>query len=88
MNLAMWHKALNVIPRVTKEEWNQLDIISRWLISTRAVVLIMTFISAAISGILAAAAGQFNWGLWLLVTLGLALPTGNVVESTCRVPPE
>ena len=40
VDFAMWQKALNVIPEVTKEEWDRLDVISRWLISTRAAVLI------------------------------------------------
>jgi 1,4-dihydroxy-2-naphthoate octaprenyltransferase len=73
MNVAMWRKALRVIPRVDKEEWDQLDIISKWLISTRAAVLIMTFISAAIAGILAIQQGKFHLGYWLLLTLGLIL---------------
>jgi hypothetical protein len=50
MNFAMWRKALNVIPEVSKAEWDELDVISKWLISTRAAVLIMTFISAALAG--------------------------------------
>jgi 1,4-dihydroxy-2-naphthoate polyprenyltransferase len=73
MNVAMWQKALHVIPRITKEEWEQLDIISRWLISTRAAVLIMTFISAAIAGILAVRDGQFHLGYWLLLVIGLVM---------------
>ncbi|HSO26912.1 MAG TPA: prenyltransferase, partial [Anaerolineales bacterium] len=60
MNVGMWRKALQVIPRISKEEWDHLDLISRWLISTRAAVLIMTFISAAIAGILALQHGVFN----------------------------
>lgn len=71
MNVAMWLKALRVIPRITKDEWDHLDVISRWLISTRAAVLIMTFISAAIAGLLAARAGMFDLGRWLLLALGL-----------------
>ncbi len=43
MNFSMWRKALTVIPDVSKEEWDALDIISKWLISTCAAVLIMTF---------------------------------------------
>ena len=50
VNFTMWQKALNVIPEVSKEEWDQLDLVSRWLISTRAAVLIMTFLSAALAG--------------------------------------
>jgi len=49
MNVRMWIKALRVIPRITKQEWDELDVIFHWLISTRAAVIIMTFISAAIA---------------------------------------
>lgn len=73
MNVAMWRKALRVIPHVSKEEWEHLDLISRWLISTRAAVLIMTFISGAIAGILAIQHGSFNFWYWLLMTLGLIM---------------
>ena len=71
MNIGMWQKALQVIPRISKDEWDQLDIISKWLISTRAAVLIMTFISAAVAGILAFQQDSFNLLLWLLLTVGL-----------------
>ncbi len=53
MNFAMWRKALSVIPNVTKEEWDKLDIISKWLIATRAAVLVMTFLSAVLAGLFA-----------------------------------
>lgn len=69
----MWRKALQVIPRITKEEWKELDLISRWLISSRAVVLVMTFLSAVFAGLFAYRAGSFNFLPWLLVTLGLIL---------------
>ena len=83
MNIAMWRKALQVIPRISKTEWESLDVISKWLISTRAAVLIMTFLSAAIAGILAYQHGIFNFGLWLLLTLGLILAhaTNNLVND-------
>jgi 1,4-dihydroxy-2-naphthoate octaprenyltransferase len=83
MNVAMWAKAVNVIPRVSKEEWNALDVISRWLIATRSAVLVMTLISAAIAGLLAARDGRFNLVLWLLVTVGLlfAHATNNLVND-------
>ena len=51
MGLRMWGKALRVIPRLSKEEWDDLDLVARWLIATRSAVLVMTFISAAIAGI-------------------------------------
>lgn len=83
MNVAMWGKALRIIPHVSKEEWQRLDIISRWLISTRAAVLIMTFISGAIAGILALQNGMFNFPHWLLLTLGLILAhaTNNLLND-------
>jgi len=83
MNFSMWKKALQVIPHVSKEEWQKLDLISKWLISTRAVVLVMTFLSGAIAGILAAQAGKFNFLNWLLVTLGLifAHATNNLFND-------
>jgi 1,4-dihydroxy-2-naphthoate octaprenyltransferase len=79
----MWLKALRVIPRIDKDEWNALDIISKWLISTRAAVLIMTFLSAALAGIFAAQVGQFDFGLWLLVAIGLILAhaTNNLLND-------
>ncbi len=83
MNVSMWAKAVNVIPRVSKDEWDGLDVISRWLIATRSAVLVMTLISAMIAGLLAARDGQFNLLLWLLVTVGLlfAHATNNLVND-------
>ena len=40
MNIAMWRKALKVIPNVSREEWGSLDLISKWLISLASLVLI------------------------------------------------
>jgi len=73
MNFAMWRKALNVIPEVSKAEWDELDVISKWLISTRAAVLIMTFISAALAGLFAWRDGSFSFVPWSVLTLGLIL---------------
>jgi 1,4-dihydroxy-2-naphthoate octaprenyltransferase len=73
MNFAMWKKALNVIPEVSKEEWDRLDLISRWLISTRAAVLIMTFISAALAGLFAWRDGSFSFLPWIALTFGLIM---------------
>ncbi|HEX9017866.1 MAG TPA: prenyltransferase [Anaerolineaceae bacterium] len=83
MNVGMWVKALRVIPKIDKAEWDRLDIISRWLISTRAAVLIMTFFSATIAGILAYAAGNFHWRYYLLLVVGLvfAHATNNLLND-------
>ena len=82
-NIRMWGKALTVMPRIDKNEWDALDIVSRWLIATRAAVIIMTFTSAAFAGILAYKAGKFDWLLWSLVTGGLCLAhaTNNIIND-------
>jgi 1,4-dihydroxy-2-naphthoate octaprenyltransferase len=73
LNIAMWGKALRVIPRISKPEWVQLDIISRWLIATRSAVFIMTAFSAAIGGILAYYSPSFRWDLFIASFFGLIL---------------
>jgi hypothetical protein len=30
VDIGMWWKALNIIPRVSKGEWQRLDLIARW----------------------------------------------------------
>lgn len=83
MKPSMWLKALQVVPRIDKEEWQELDLPSRWLIATRAVVLIMTLLSAVIAGLFAIRAERFQPGLFLLVTLGLILAhaTNNLLND-------
>src|SRR5215204_3034474 len=73
MNFAMWRKALKVIPEVSKAEWGRLDVISKWLISTRAAVLVMTFISAALAGLFAWRDNSFSFLPWLALTFGLIM---------------
>ena len=73
MNPAMWKKALRVIPSVSKETWGTLDLVSKWLISSRAAVLVMTFTSSAIAGLFAAREGGFRILPWVFMTLGLIL---------------
>jgi 1,4-dihydroxy-2-naphthoate polyprenyltransferase len=73
MNPAMWKKALRVIPSVSKETWSALDLVSKWLISSRAAVLVMTFTSSSIAGLFAARDGGFRILPWVLMTLGLML---------------
>ena len=79
----MWVRALRVIPRVEKSEWDRLDVVSRWLIASRGAVLVITFISAGIAGLLAARAGRFDPGLWLLTTVALlaAHATNNLLND-------
>lgn len=82
-NWAMWGQALTAMPRISKQDWDGLDLISRWLIASRAAVIIMTFTSAAFAGVLAFKAGAFDGRLFVLVTIGLCLAhaTNNLVND-------
>ncbi len=82
-NVAMWGKALTVMPRIDKHDWDGLDIVSRWLIATRSAVIVMTFTSSAFAGLLAVKASAFDWTLWVLVTAGLCLAhaTNNLIND-------
>ncbi|MHC1740833.1 MAG: prenyltransferase [Anaerolineaceae bacterium] len=85
MNFKMWLKAIQIIPRISKEEWDQLDVVSRWLIITRAAVLVMTLTSALFAGLLTLIAGKglFNGCRFALVIIGLvfAHATNNLVND-------
>jgi 1,4-dihydroxy-2-naphthoate octaprenyltransferase len=83
MNTAMWIKALRVIPQLDREEWDALDIISKWLVASRSAVLVITFIPAAIAGILAIRADKFDLVLWLVLSFGLIMAhaTNNLVND-------
>jgi len=67
----MWGKALKTIPRISKEEWNNLDIISKWLIATRSAVFIMTVIAGVIGGLMAWYDGSFSALNFALALIGL-----------------
>jgi 1,4-dihydroxy-2-naphthoate octaprenyltransferase len=71
--LEMWKKALRVIPSVTNETWATLDIVSKWLISSRAAVLVMTLTSSALAGLFALKDGGFRFLPWLIMTIALML---------------
>ena len=77
MNVAMWIQALRVIPRIDRDEWARLDVVSRYLIAARGAVLVITFISAGVAGLLAARAGAFDPVLWTLATVALLLAHGT-----------
>lgn len=78
-----WVEALKVIPRISHEEWQQLDVITKWLVATRAAVIIMTVTAAVIAGLLAYKEDAFCWWRFLLVVFGLffAHATNNMVND-------
>ena len=83
MKLSMWAQAVYKVPRLDKAEWDRLDPVARWLIATRAAVLVLTLTSSAIGGLVALKDGRFDLWLWLAVTLGLCLAhaTNNLLND-------
>lgn len=75
--LKWWWKALSIIPKISKEEWDELDVITKWLIMTRSAVTTVTIFSSIIAGLFAWRFGSFNWGVWIVVTLGLFIAHGT-----------
>jgi 1,4-dihydroxy-2-naphthoate octaprenyltransferase len=51
----------------------RMDIVSRWLVLTRACVFQMSLTSGLIGGLLALSVGPINWGYFALAVIGLVL---------------
>ena len=65
--------AFTAIPKITLAQWQASGLITRWMIASRAAVLVMTFSSAALAGVLALLAGTLQPWPWLACTVGLLL---------------
>jgi 1,4-dihydroxy-2-naphthoate octaprenyltransferase len=83
MNFSIWWQAITTMPSLSPQQWQQLDIIARWLIATRASVFLMTISSASIGGLLAWRDGLFDGWLFLLTLIGLtfAHATNNLLND-------
>jgi 1,4-dihydroxy-2-naphthoate octaprenyltransferase len=78
INFKMWGRALSGLVKMdSTEEWNGLDVASKWLIATRSGVTIVTVFACLVAGLLAWRDGCFTWLPWLIVTLGLFLAHGT-----------
>lgn len=78
INFAMWKKASwELIKLDDKQEWDALDVISKWLIATRSAVTVVTIYSSIIAGLLAWRDGYFSWLPWIILTLGLFIAHGT-----------
>lgn len=78
INFSMWRTALWTLVKLDrKEEWDALDVVSKWLIATRAAVTVVTIYSCVIAGLLAGRDGHFHFFPWLIVTLGLFIAHGT-----------
>jgi len=67
--LARWRYVL----RTTNPPAGKVDVVSKWLVLTRAAVLPMTITAGAIAGLLAVHQRGFEWGWYLLALLGIVL---------------
>ncbi len=83
MNVSFWIKALRVIPKINREEWQKLDVISKWLVLTRSAAFVITLIPSFIVGIYAFMNNKFNFLDWFLLTIGLifAHATNNMLND-------
>ncbi|MEP7135237.1 MAG: prenyltransferase [Chloroflexota bacterium] len=78
INFAMWRKASwELIKMDSKQEWDALDVISKWLIATRSAVTAVTVYSCIIAGMLAWRDGVFAWLPWIVITIGLFIAHGT-----------
>jgi 1,4-dihydroxy-2-naphthoate octaprenyltransferase len=78
INLSMWKTALWTLVKMDKkEEWDQLDVISKWLIATRSAVTIVTLYACVIAGLLTWRDGYFSFLPWLIISLGLFIAHGT-----------
>lgn len=84
INFAMWRKASwELIKMDNKQEWDALDVVSKWLIATRSAVTAVTVYTCMIAGLLAWRDNYFAWLPWLIVTVGLfvAHGTNNILND-------
>jgi 1,4-dihydroxy-2-naphthoate octaprenyltransferase len=83
IDVKMWGRALDQMPKLSHSEWQTLDPIAKWLIACRASVLFMTFTAAALGGLMAWRAGAFQLDLWLATVVGLmfAHATNNLLND-------
>jgi len=78
IDFAMWRTAIwQLIKMDKKEQWDALDVVSKWLIATRSAVTLVTVYSCVIAGILAWRDGYFSWVPFLIITLGLFIAHGT-----------
>jgi 1,4-dihydroxy-2-naphthoate polyprenyltransferase len=78
INFSMWKTALWTLVKMEKaEEWERLDVVSKWLIATRSAVTTVTLYAGVIAGLLAWREGYFSALPWLIVTIGLFIAHGT-----------
>ena len=83
INARVWWEAVGGMPHIEAARWQQLDAIAKWLVATRAAVLVMTLMSCVIAGLFAVSAGHFDWLRFTLLCIGLTLAhaTNNILND-------
>lgn len=69
--MTTFREALGGVPRIDEAEWAALSPLKRWLVASRAAVLVMTLLSAVLAGILGWRDGHFSWGRFVALSVGL-----------------
>lgn len=78
INFSMWKTAAwQLVKMDSKQEWDALDVVSKWLIATRSAVTTVTLYSCIVAGLLAWRDGFFAWLPWLILTVGLFIAHGT-----------
>jgi len=78
INFSMWKTALWTLVKMdSKDEWDRLDVVSKWFIATRSAVTMVTLYSCMIAGLLSWRDGYFSWLPWLITSLGLFIAHGT-----------
>lgn len=73
MSKPLWKQALVTVPQVDKTQWDNLGVVTRWLIASRFSVTLMTFTSAIIGILLAYGTGSVDIMLSIVCLVGLVL---------------
>lgn len=84
IDLRLWFTALQrPIKMSEKLEWNGIDIVSKWLISTRGTVTQLTAMAGMIAGLMAWHDGYFSFIPWIVMAFGLymAHSTENLIND-------
>jgi len=83
VDISMWHKAITIMPRLNKQEWDRLDPVAKWLVATRSAAIVMSFTSASIAGLFALRDAHFTLWVWVVLTFGLVMAhaTNNLLND-------
>lgn len=69
--MTTFRETLGGVPRIDEAEWVALSPLKRWLVASRAAVLVMTLLSAVLAGILGWRDGHFSWSRFVALSVGL-----------------